>query len=315
MAYTAAAMYGGAVVVNLLEGALPGGPEISLVPGFAALAVVAVLAAAGPRLPRAALFALGPIGAALIAYALATTPPEQNDGALLYVWPVLWVTYFFGRRGAIFIVAWVAAAQGAAVIAMDDGVFDRWMDVVVSVGVVALVVHLLVERNNRLLERLSAEARIDKLTGVLNRRGFHERAAVELERARREGDWVGVATFDIDRFKRVNDEWGHEVGDRVLERLGAVLLDESRRSDVVARLGGEEFATLLPGTGVEEAMGYAERVRDAFAADPGADLPRVTVSAGVSASPAPANVDELLSPADAALYKAKRAGRDRALVA
>jgi diguanylate cyclase (GGDEF)-like protein len=314
MAYTAAAMFGGAVVVNLVEGLIPGGPELTLLPGFAALVCVAVLAAVGPRLPRQALFALGPLGAALIAYALATTPPDQNDGALLYVWPVLWVTYFFGRRGAIVIVAWVAVVQGIAVIEMDGGVFDRWMDVVVSVAVVAVVVHSLVQVNRRLVARLEAEARVDKLTGVLNRRGFEERAAVEVERARRQDAPIGVVTFDIDYFKRVNDEWGHETGDRVLEHLGAVLRTESRRADVVARMGGEEFVALLPGVDSGDAMAYAERVRDAFAGETGLGLPHVTVSAGVSAVVAPASVDELLQPADSALYAAKRAGRDRALV-
>ena len=313
MAHTAAAMYGGAVVVNLLEGAIPGGPELSLLPGLSALAVALVLFAAGPRLPRPALFALGPLGAALIAYALATTPPAETDGALLYVWPVLWVTYFFGRRGAIFIVLWVAAVQGAAVIAMDDSVFDRWMDVVVSVGVVAVVVHALVARNRRLVARLAAEARVDKLTGVLNRRGFEERAAVELDRARRDGAWVGAATFDIDYFKRVNDEWGHEVGDHVLEHLGEALRTESRSADVVARMGGEEFVTLLPGADADEAMAYAERVRAAFA-EPGEGLPHVTISAGVSSARAPVAVDGLLQTADSALYAAKRGGRNRALV-
>jgi len=315
MAQTGAAMYGGAVLVNLFEAAVPGGPELSLVPGLAALAVVIVLFAVGPRLPAAALFALGPLGAALIAYALATTPPDQTDGALLYVWPVLWVTYFFGRDGAIFIVAWVAVVQGAAVIAMDGGVFDRWMDVVVSVGLVALVVYTLVRRNTRLLHRLASEARVDKLTGVLNRRGFEERAAVELDRARRDGAWIGAATFDIDYFKRVNDEWGHETGDHVLQRLGDVLRTESRSADVVARMGGEEFVTLLPGAQAGEAMAYAERVRAAFADDSEGELPVVTISAGVSAALAPVKVEELLHSADSALYAAKRAGRDRALVA
>jgi diguanylate cyclase (GGDEF)-like protein len=314
MAYTAAAMYGGAVVVNLLEGAIPGGPELSLLPGLAALVCVAVLAAVGPRLPRQALFALGPLGAALIAYALATTPPDQNDGALLYVWPVLWVTYFFGRRGAIVIVAWVAVVQAVAVVAMHGGVFDRWMDVAVSVAVVAVVVHSLVQANHRLVARLAAEARVDKLTGVLNRRGFEERAAVEIERARRFDSWIGAVTFDIDHFKRVNDEWGHETGDRVLEHLGEVLRTESRSADVVARMGGEEFVALLPGVDVEDAIAYAERVRDAFASETGLGLPHATVSAGVSAAIAPGGVDQLLQPADSALYSAKRAGRDRALV-
>jgi diguanylate cyclase (GGDEF)-like protein len=314
MAYTAAAMYGGAVVVNLVEGAIPGGPALTLLPGFAALGFVGLLLAVGPRLPRPALFALGPIGAALIAYALATTPPDQNDGALLYVWPVLWVTYFFGRRGAIFIAAWVAAVHGVAVIAMEDGVFDRWMDVAVSVAVVAVVVHSLVEANRRLVARLAAEARVDKLTGVLNRRGFHERAEVEVERARRQDGLLGAATFDIDYFKRINDEWGHETGDRVLEHLGEVLRTESRSADVVARMGGEEFVALLPDVDAEGAWAYAERVREAFARGDGLGLPAVTVSAGVSAAIAPAGVDGLLQSADSALYAAKRAGRDRVLV-
>ncbi|HEX3277009.1 MAG TPA: GGDEF domain-containing protein [Thermoleophilaceae bacterium] len=314
MAYTAAAMYGGAVVVNLVEGAIPGGPALTLLPGFAALGFVGLLLAVGPRLPRPALFALGPIGAALIAYALATTPPDQNDGALLYVWPVLWVTYFFGRRGAIFIAAWVAAVHGVAVIAMEDGVFDRWMDVAVSVAVVAVVVHSLVEANRRLVARLAAEARVDKLTGVLNRRGFHERAEVEVERARRQDGLLGAATFDIDYFKRINDEWGHETGDRVLEHLGEVLRTESRSADVVARMGGEEFVALLPDVDAEGAWAYAERVREAFAHGDGLGLPAVTVSAGVSAAIAPAGVDGLLQSADSALYAAKRAGRDRVLV-
>ena len=106
MAHTAAAMYGGASFVGLVEGLIPGGPPLSLVPGCAALAFVSLLLAVGPRLPMPVLAALGPIGAALIAFAIATTPPGQGDGALLYIWPVLWVSYFFGRRASILIVAW-----------------------------------------------------------------------------------------------------------------------------------------------------------------------------------------------------------------
>ena len=190
---------------------------------------------------------------------------------------------------------------------------DRWIDVIVSVAVVAAVVHALAERNKKLVARLEAEARVDKLTGVLNRRGFEERAAVELERARREGTPVAVVSFDIDYFKRVNDEWGHEVGDRVLVRLGAVLRAQTRGGDVVARLGGEEFVALLPGADVAQ----AEAIRRARAgrlrgADPGP--PRVTVSAGVTAAVGPASVEELMQVADSALYAAKRGGRDRTVV-
>jgi diguanylate cyclase (GGDEF)-like protein len=197
---------------------------------------------------------------------------------------------------------------------MDGGVFDRWMDVAVSVAVVAVVVHSLVQANHRLVARLAAEARVDKLTGVLNRRGFEERAAVEVERARRFDSWIGAVTFDIDYFKRVNDEWGHETGDRVLEHLGEVLRTESRSADVVARMGGEEFVALLPGVDADDAMAYAERVREAFASEAGLGVLHPTVSAGVSAAIAPDTVDQLLQPADSALYAAKRAGRDRVLV-
>jgi predicted signal transduction protein with EAL and GGDEF domain len=230
-----------------VEGAIPGGPALSLIPALAAMVLVALIVAVGPRLPESALAALGPIGAALIAYAIATTPTGQGDGVLLYIWPVLWVAYFFGRRASVVIVVWIGVVQGAALIHLN-GVLDRWIDLVVSVGIVAVVVQVLSERNDRLVARLAAEARVDKLTGVLNRRGFEERAAIEVERARREGYSVGVASFDIDYFKRVNDEWGHDAGDRVLERLGAVFRTESRTVDIVGRLGGEEFVALLPGS-------------------------------------------------------------------
>jgi two-component system, cell cycle response regulator len=160
--------------------------------------------------------------------------------------------------------------------------------------------------------RLAAEARIDKLTGVLNRRGFEERAAIEVERARREGYSVGVATFDIDYFKRVNDEWGHDAGDRVLAGLGAVFDADSRTLDVVARIGGEEFVALLPQVDADATLAYAERIRSAFAS--AVEVPNVTISAGVVAAVAPDAVEELLQAADSALYAAKHAGRDRAVV-
>jgi diguanylate cyclase (GGDEF)-like protein len=312
MAYTAAAMYGGAAGVALIEGVFPGGPELSLAPGLFALVVVSLLVAFGPRLPMPVLAALGPLGAAMIAYAIATTPPGQGEGALLYIWPVLWVAYFFGRTASILIVVWVGIVQGVALIA-SDGVLDRWIDVLVSVAIVAAVVQALSERNKRLVQHLEAEARVDQLTGVLNRRGFLERAPDQLARASRDGAWLAAVSFDIDHFKRVNDEFGHEVGDRVLAHLGAVLRAETRSVDIVGRLGGEEFTALLAGSDARRAFAYAERVRHHFADldDPG--LPSVTISAGIAAAAAPESVERLLHDADSALYKAKRAGRDRAV--
>jgi GGDEF domain-containing protein len=252
MAYTAAAMYGGAAFVGLLEGAIPGGQRFSLLPALGALVVVIPLLFVGPRLPLPALAALGPIGAALIAASLATTE-GHGDGAVLYMWPVLWTSYFFGRRGTILIVAWIGVVDALALASMSSGPagIDRWLDVMVTVGIVAAVVDYLAEHNRKLVVGLSAEARVDKLTGVLNRRGFDERVEVELEHSRREGGSVAVVSFDLDHFKRVNDDWGHDAGDRVLARLGSVLQGQSRGTDVVARLGGEEFAALLPGSGLD----------------------------------------------------------------
>jgi len=313
MAYTAAGMYGGAAFLSVVEGVIPGGPALSLLPGVAAMVLVAVIVTVGPRLPEPALASLGPIGAAMIAYAIATTPSGEGDGVLLYIWPVLWVAYFFGRRASVLIVAWIGVVQGVALIHLH-GVLDRWIDLVVSVGIVAVVVQVLSERNARLVARLAEEARVDKLTGVLNRRGFEERGAVEVERARREGYSVGVASFDIDYFKRVNDEWGHDAGDRVLERLGAIFRTESRSVDIVGRLGGEEFVALLPSADAGQTLAYAERIRAAFAAAVGDEVPNVTVSAGVTATAGPEGADELLQAADSALYAAKRGGRDRAVL-
>src|SRR5256885_538315 len=104
MAYTAAAMYGGATVDAAVEALLPGDPSFAVAPAIAAAVIVALVLVVGPRLPRAALAGLGPLGVLLIAGALATTP-GAGDGAVLYMWPVLWSTFFFGRRGAIGIVA------------------------------------------------------------------------------------------------------------------------------------------------------------------------------------------------------------------
>ena len=156
---------------------------------------------------------------------------------------------------------------------------------------------------------------MDQLTGVLNRRGFEERLQVELDRVGRDQAYLGVATFDIDHFKSVNDEFGHEVGDQVLAHLGAVLAEKTRTTDVVARTGGEEFVALLPGTDAQGTRAYAERVRAAFAARSGLELPHVTVSAGVAAEQTPENAGALLHRSDSALYAAKRAGRDRTVVA
>jgi diguanylate cyclase (GGDEF)-like protein len=315
IAYTAAAMYGGAAVVVIGQALTPGGPPAEPVTALVALAAAPLLVVAGPRVPLGVLAMAGPLGVVTIGVAIASTP-GAGDGAALYIWPVLWVAYFFGRRETVAIVLWIGVVHAAALIALPsgDGYADRWIDVMVSVSVVGLVVQALSHQNEALLRRFSDQARVDALTGLLNRRGFDERASTDLARAAREDVSVAVVSLDIDHFKRINDDYGHDAGDRVLVRLGEIFRNQSRGSDLVVRMGGEEFAALLWAADAEDGLAFAERVRETLAAVDDLGVGRVTISGGVAAARQPQSVEELLRQADGALYEAKCAGRNRTIV-
>jgi diguanylate cyclase (GGDEF)-like protein len=162
------------------------------------------------------------------------------------------------------------------------------------------------------LERL---ATTDGLTGLKNHRTFQGLLAAEYARARRYEKPLSVVLLDVDHFKMFNDTFGHPAGDAVLCRVGSLLQETARTTDVVARYGGEEFALLLPETPSEGAESIAERLRHAVAAA-GWDRREVTVSVGVSSledeTPSPAG---LVEAADQALYRSKRNGRNRVTVA
>jgi diguanylate cyclase (GGDEF)-like protein len=165
------------------------------------------------------------------------------------------------------------------------------------------------------LSALAELARRDPLTGLANRRAFEEALRREVARARRAGAALAVAALDVDHFKRVNDAHGHPAGDAVLAAVAARAAAALRAGDLLARVGGEEFAALLPGAGLPAAVEVAERIRAALAAAPveaSGQALRVTVSLGCAAL-APEDADEaaLLARADARLYDAKRSGRDR----
>jgi diguanylate cyclase (GGDEF)-like protein/PAS domain S-box-containing protein len=160
--------------------------------------------------------------------------------------------------------------------------------------------------------RLEALANTDPLTGVSNRRAFLERAEQELAEARRYGNPLSAAMIDIDRFKALNDRFGHAIGDQVLQQVARQLATTLRKPDIFARWGGEEFICLLPHTDATLAQSAAERLRRAIEALEAAASARVTVSIGVtSLVSADSEIETLIDRADQALYEAKRAGRNK----
>lgn len=158
------------------------------------------------------------------------------------------------------------------------------------------------------LERL---ATTDTLTGIRNRRAFDEQLALEVNRARRYGTPLALVLIDIDHFKRINDRYGHQIGDRVLVELAGVVGSRLRASEVFARWGGEEFIVLAPNTSADDAVHLAEEIRARVAAHEFPGVGQVTVSLGVTEYAPDDTSDSLWKRADTALYRAKAGGRDR----
>lgn len=209
-------------------------------------------------------------------------------------------------------------------VAEADEIFDRSLIQqaylgAFSLGILGLSIGFILIANERLREELEYLATRDPMTGTLNRRAFFARADVEWARSARSKRPLAVIASDIDFFKKVNDTYGHQVGDQVIKdyalRAGHML----RLPDILARFGGEEFVILLPDTGLKEACQVAERIRREVEkkkpAKEKSALPPYTVSLGVAVANAGegdfSDLEALLAHADAALYKAKQGGRNR----
>jgi diguanylate cyclase (GGDEF)-like protein len=171
-------------------------------------------------------------------------------------------------------------------------------------------------QNANYVERVKQLAYLDGLTGIFNRRFFELRIAEEIERSRRFGTGMAVIMVDIDHFKRLNDEFGHLLGDEVLRQVSSIFHQQLRKIDVVCRFGGEEFAILLSQTNSQHAFNVADKLRKLVESwqFPGVARP-VTISAGAATYPDHGVTrDELVKAADAGLYAAKQAGRNRVAV-
>jgi len=234
---------------------------------------------------------------------------------VLYVWIALYFGYFFTRRQIVFQTAAIAIAYALALVEIHPGPsgVTRWTIMVMMVSVVAAAVHLLKRQSDSLVAELNHTASTDSTTGLLNRRGFGQQLELELERCSRVGSNAALLLCDLDRLKLLNDRFGHAAGDDALVAIASILVTGKRSIDAAARIGGDEFALLLPGCSANDAAKLAERLSRAVSRvrDPGDDT--LSASFGVAEFPRDATTaTELLAKADSSLYRAKHTRTSRA---
>ena len=291
--------------------------------GLVVVAIAAYLAALGflvlfDRLPLwfyEATPLLGTILVSLAVYFGGSDAPAAY--AAYYFWVALAACYFLTPAVAASHLALASAGYGIALLA-SAGVEVPALNWAVATGtllVVGTLITALQSQMERTLTQLGAAARTDSLTGLANRRELEQRFAGELERSTRGGRPLSIVVLDLDWFKEFNDRFGHAAGDRALVQLAQALMRATRTSDVVARLGGEEFAVLAPETDELEGYQLAERLRAEVRATFARQPEKMTVSCGVASFQVHGiTAGELLHSADRALYEAKEAGRDRSVV-
>ena len=221
-------------------------------------------------------------------------------------------TKFFSETASRMFIPLVSFGQTLGVLALDSSKADAFRDGdQQSLESVADICATAIQ-NAHYVDRVKQLAYLDGLTGIFNRRFFELRIMEEIERARRYGTGMAVIMADIDEFKRLNDEFGHVLGDEVLRQVSSLFHQQVRKVDVVCRYGGEEFAILLTQVSPEQAITVAGKLRQRVEGWQFPGVPRtVTISAGAAAFPQHGTTrDELVKAADSALYAAKQAGRN-----
>jgi diguanylate cyclase (GGDEF)-like protein len=258
-------------------------------------------------------------GILLVSVLMAVTRPIEAT-PFFYLWPMVFSAYFCSRRevAADLALMWVTLGLALFIFSEDPMKPGLFMGVGISVTITTLVVKMLAEHVAHVIGQLVEAADTDYLTGLLNRRAFDLAFRDQYDRAQRNRLPLALVMFDLDHFKQVNDRYGHAEGDRVLCDFAALLRDQLRGGDTLARVGGEEFAIVLFGVGLHEAGVFAARIGrelERQSSEAGDEGPALSASAGVSAlSEHERDPEALLLAADRALYAAKAAGRRRVAV-
>jgi len=309
-------------LIALLAFMPPRGPEmdplglLAVAAGAATLAVVALVVY--DRIPLWGFHAGVLIATVLATAAIYFWGDHAPYGPLPYLWITIYAFYFFTLPAALVHMGVLGALFGIelGLRDLDWTPIDSWLATIGTLTVAGLVVSVIRDRLIGLISNLTDAARSDPLTGLLNRRGFEEAFDVELERARRADVGLSVIVGDLDRFKEINDRFGHAAGDEVLRRIGTTIAMTKRSWDLAARIGGEEFALLAPDTDEHGAYVLAERLRlEIEQTFEPAGAGQLTASFGIVSFPIHGQTSAaLLQAADQALYAAKRLGRNRAVI-
>ncbi|HTY08212.1 MAG TPA: diguanylate cyclase [Candidatus Edwardsbacteria bacterium] len=261
--------------------------------------------------PKSFIFSLALVLVALIGYIDYRTGYEISL-TLFYLMPVIIVTWYIGFWWGILISAvsagtWLLADWAAGQIYSS---FAGFWNEVMRLAFFLVITYTLTELR-RSLRRERQLARTDPLTGLLNRRAFYELGAIEIQRIRRFFRPFTLVYFDMDGFKGINDAFGHDSGDRLLSDVAAVLRANTRAVDAVARMGGDEFALLIPEAGPETARPLAEKLQRLLLDRMRADGFGVTFSIGaVSVLAPPPSLDAVLALADRLVYGVKDGGKN-----
>jgi diguanylate cyclase (GGDEF)-like protein len=235
----------------------------------------------------------------------------------LYFLPLVYSVRRLGKAGAFLVsslssVAWVASMYFSGQIYSSKYI---WFVNFITQGSSFIIVGLLLVKLNDALKRESITSRIDYLTGLANSRSFFEKASSVLTLCSRNLKPVTLAYIDLDNFKHANDTFGHLHGDSLLRKVAETFRETLRTSDVIARMGGDEFAILLPETSESNAHTVLEKIRQQLEQSPEFQICTVTASIGaVSFTKAPSDIHIMIKAADELMYKVKQTGKNRVSV-